>query len=85
MDWTSFLGNLFVAIAQRQRWAESDKLGGALHLVIPVAEGVVMHAAIAAPSGANSAPVVTMTQHPDLNAAWAAIAAGLSTPTTPGG
>jgi hypothetical protein len=76
------LSNLFQALAERQHWADSDKAGGALRVIVPVAEGIVHH--IAGDTVAGS-PIITITQHQSVedaqqSARQAAQAAALAQP-----
>ena len=72
MNWMSLLAGLLSELSQKQNWAGSDKFGGVLHIIVPLAEGV-LHAKVT--TSPASAPVVTLAQAVDVAGAMAAIAA----------
>ena len=55
MNWASML---FTFLAEKQRWAASDKAHGALAFVVPMVEQELTHATIT--PGSNGGNVVTM-------------------------
>lgn len=67
----SMLASLLVELAQKQNWANSNKFGGILHIVVPLAEGAVLHAAVG--TTASGEVVTAVSQHADAASALASV------------
>lgn len=70
----NFLSALFTYFATKQDWADSDRVGGTLHFLIPTAENLINHVAVTPPSALGQPTNIAINQHISFAELFAATA-----------